>query len=437
MKNLQAKNDKTAIKIHEAASLFPQMSDAAFLELKNDIAHYGQQVPIIIQNGYLLDGRHRYRACRELGIEPNIQEIPASNDPVHQLVASLNLHRRHLADGQRAVIAARLANLDVGANQHTAQAVSQAQAASDLKVSIDSLQRAKSVLLSGSPGLIKMVEAGSIGVSSAACLATLPETTQIQILQLSEKEILEKAKALRKAKTAVRRAKIIEAIEAKRANNVPLDPRGGPFDIIYADPPWDYLGETVVGYPTMTLADICAMPVTHIASDDAVLFMWCSASLIREALSVIDAWGFTYKTHSVWDKMSPGQGSYFRVQHELLLVATRGKVPEVPPASRPSSVFSVKRREHSRKPAYAYEMIESMYPEMNKLELFCRGIPQPNWHGWGNECLPACDFTEQVLPPTAWERDVAAAKSNIRPSMPKKLEPAYNDDQYHLTKEAA
>jgi len=396
MNTIKNNVNQPAMKIHEAAHLFPEMNAQAFLELKEDIRNNGQQVPIIVQNGYVLDGRHRYRACRELGITPMVSELTVTNEPVEQVVASLNLHRRHLTEGQRAMIAARLANSSVGGNQYTSGAVSQAQAASNMNVSIDSLQRAKSVLNLGSTELIKAVDSGQLKVSNAAIIATLPEKAQNKVLELSEKEILEKAKALRKAKTEARRSQILEEIEAKRANNKPLDPHSGPYNVILADPPWDYMGEVAVGYPTMTLQDICAMPVKEIAADDAVLFLWCSASLIREALTVIDAWGFTYKTQSIWDKMSAGQGCYVRVQHEILLIATRGKLPEVPPTARPESVFKFRRREHSRKPDYCYEMIESMYPELsNKIELFCRGVPRKNWNGFGNECITG----DQVLNP--------------------------------------
>ncbi|BDW12310.1 S-adenosylmethionine-binding protein [Polynucleobacter sp. SHI8] len=405
-----------AMKIHEAAYLFPEMTTDAFLKLKEDIRINGQQVPIIVQNGYLLDGRARYRACRELGITPILCELPETNEPIERLLNSLNFHRRHLEEGQRAMIAARMANSYIGGNQYTPGTVSQKQAALDLKVSVDSLQRAKSVLNLGSAELIKAVDDGQLNVSNAAVIATLPEHAQNKVLELSEKEILEKAKALRKAKTEARRSQILEEIEAKRANNKPLDPRAGPYNVILADPPWDYMGEVAVGYPTMTLEDICAMPVNDIAAEDAVLFLWCSASLIREALAVIDAWGFTYKTQSIWDKMSAGQGCYVRVQHEILLIATRGKLPEVPPTARPGSVFTFRRREHSRKPDYCYEMIESMYPELsNKIELFCRGIPRKNWNGFGNECIT----DDQILSPVM------------------QMINAENDDVYFSEKQAA
>ncbi|MET3124474.1 N6-adenosine-specific RNA methylase IME4 [Oxalobacteraceae bacterium GrIS 2.11] len=394
-----------AIKIHEAAHLFPEMTRDEFLTLKEDIRTNGQQVPIIMQNGYLLDGRHRYRACLELGIAPKSEQLPITNEPVARVVTSLNLHRRHLSEGQRAIIAARLANSIVGGNQYTSGGISQSQAASDMKVSVDSLQRAKSVLNLGSPELISAVDNGTLNVSNAAILATLPESAQNIVLKLSDKEILARAKELRKAKSATRRAEILKSIESKRANNSPLDPNSGPYEVILADPPWDYISEMVTQYPTMSVKDICSMPVKQIAAENAVLFLWCSASLIREALSVIDAWGFNYKTQSIWNKGLGGQGCYFRLQHEVLMFATRGTVPEVPLNSRPGSVFESCRREHSRKPEICYDMIEQMYPELSKIELFKRGVVRQNWAGFGNECIPFEPATTPIVKTVSAEND--------------------------------
>ncbi|GAC1610665.1 MAG: MT-A70 family methyltransferase [Aquirhabdus sp.] len=385
----------TPLTIHSAAYLFPQMSEEDYCQLKDDIRLHGQQLPILVQNGQLIDGRHRYRACRELGLTPKIEEI-AIDASAERLVVSCNLQRRHLNESQRAIIAARLSTMTVGSNQHTARAVSQQQAASDLNVSVDSLQRAKTVLNLGADQLIQSVEVGQLDVNNAAAIATLSEKEQLQVLAKNQKDILDQAKAIRKQKSADRRNKVLAEIAAKRAKNVPLDPRSGPYGVIYADPPWSYLSETTLDYPTMTQEEICALPVNQIAGEDAVLFLWCSASLIREALQVIDAWGFTYKTQAIWDKMTGGQGCYFRSQHEVLLLATRGNVPETPMHTRYPSVISSHRSEHSRKPEWAYEMIETMYPELNKLELFCRGEARSEWIGWGNECQPNALMLEQL-----------------------------------------
>src|SRR5690554_1969323 len=101
-------------------------------------------------------------------------------------------------------------------------------------------------------------------------------------------------------------------------------------------------------------------------------------------MRVVREWGFTYRTCAIWDKQKIGMGYYFRQQHEILLVATRGSIPAPEPANRPGSVFSFKRGEHSSKPHEVAEMIEAMYPEFAKLEMFCRD-PREGWDVWGNQ----------------------------------------------------
>nr|WP_279196861.1 MT-A70 family methyltransferase [Ralstonia mannitolilytica] len=384
MKTPNNATPRNSLPIHPIAHLFPVMNDDEFEQFKEDIREHGQQIPILVQNGQLIDGRHRYRACHELGIEPKIEEV-AAGQSIERLVVSLNQHRRHLSDSQRAMIAGRLANIGLGGNQHTG-GVSQQQAADDLHVSVASVQRAKSVLKNGAEELIQAVDAGQVDVTNAAEIAKLPQPSQRKMLSAIDADILKQAKAIRHALTDERRKQRLAEIEAKRANSKPLDPNAGPYSVVYADPAWNYLQEEALGYTTMTLEEICAMPVNEIAAEDAVLFLWCSASLPQEALDVIKAWGFTFKTQAIWNKVRPGMGSYFRIQHEHLMIATRGNVPEVPDAVRFASVFAEKRREHSRKPDCAYEMIEAMYPELNKIELFCRGEPRTGWAGWGNEC---------------------------------------------------
>lgn len=378
--------------IHPAANIFPEMTEHEFQEFKEDIRKNGLQVPVTLCQGKVVDGRHRMRACAELGVAPRFETLPlAANDEIENLVISINLHRRHLADGQRALIAARQCKTIVGANQHTAGAVSQKQAASDLGVSVDSVQRAKKVLTHGSPELIAEVEAGRMDITTAAKIATLTKDEQ-RALNLDERKAIKAiSKAINKEDFETRRQARVDAIEEKRANNKPLDGGLGKHSVIYADPPWDYMGELSVGYPCMSTKDICDMPINNIATEDAVLFMWTSASLLADALEVVKAWGFEFKTSAVWDKGAAGQGAYFRQQHEVLMICIRGNVPEVPYGARPASVLKFPRLEHSRKPLEMYQIIDGMYPELSKIELFCRGEPAKGWTGWGNEC------TQQVV----------------------------------------
>lgn len=162
----------------------------------------------------------------------------------------------------------------------------------------------------------------------------------------------------------------------------------GEFGLIYADPPWRYQNLKSKArliennYPTMETEDICAMNIP--SSPNCILFLWTTSPHLTAAIKVIKAWGFTYKTSAVWDKKVIGMGYYFRLQHELLLVAIKGEPGTPDPRSRRSSVLQCKRGKHSRKPDHFYEIIERMYPDARKLELFARQT-RPGWSSWGNE----------------------------------------------------
>ena len=178
--------------------------------------------------------------------------------------------------------------------------------------------------------------------------------------------------------------------EAKR-NDCMLDPfvgLPGPFDVIYADPPWRYSFSKSKSrdienqYPTMTIDDLCALRVP--AAGNCVLYLWATAPKLEEALRVVNAWGFVYKTHAAWDKELIGMGYWFRGQHELLLVATRGKVSPPPQGLRCGSVIRHRRSRHSAKPPEVRDMIAEWFPNARRLEMFAREHPE-GWTVWGNE----------------------------------------------------
>ena len=181
----------TAYPLHPAAELFPVMDEVAFAALVADIAAQGQREPILILDGQVIDGRHRLRACEQLGLEPLVRQVSADDGDPFGLVVSLNLHRRHLSEGQRAIIAARLATLPHGRPDANAQicAFTQDEAAQHLKVSRRTVQHARAVLDHGIDELQAAVKGGEISVSAAAELSRLPADTQRAALTKTPEEI--------------------------------------------------------------------------------------------------------------------------------------------------------------------------------------------------------------------------------------------------------
>lgn len=219
-------------------------------------------------------------------------------------------------------------------------------------------------------------------------VASLPPDKRDELLD----EAVDNGWSVRELRQEVKWAKYVSQRTPEPAQeDVPLTVLGPvKYDLLYADPPWQYdfveTQERAIEnqYPTMTVEAICALPVGGIMRDDCVLFLWATAPKLPEALRVMEAWGFQYRTQMAWVKDRVGMGYYVRNQHELLLIGKRGDVPVPRETARPSSVIHAPRTEHSRKPRDFYEVLEAMYPELDKVELFCRQ-PRQGWAVWGLE----------------------------------------------------
>ena len=172
----------------------------------------------------------------------------------------------------------------------------------------------------------------------------------------------------------------------------------GRFDVIYADPPWDYKGQLQHGgagvpdtggaaahYPTVTLRHLKELEVEGMAAEDCLLFMWATGPHLDQAVELGKAWGFTWATVAfVWDKVRVNPGNYTMSQCELCLVFKRGKIPRPRGARNVRQLIRAERGPHSAKPAEALRRIERMFPSQKKAELFARG-GSPGWESWGDE----------------------------------------------------
>ena len=154
---------------HPAAEIFPLMRGVEFDALVKDIREHGQRDPIVLHEGMVLDGRNRHAACVEIGVDLVVEKWDA-NGSAQAFVISKNLHRRHLGEGQRAMIGAKVANIEHGKNQHTIEGVQIciSSAARLLNVGERSIYSAKAVLRDGTPEEIAAVEQGNAAVSTTA-----------------------------------------------------------------------------------------------------------------------------------------------------------------------------------------------------------------------------------------------------------------------------
>lgn len=165
----------------------------------------------------------------------------------------------------------------------------------------------------------------------------------------------------------------------------------GPYDIVLADPPWEYQGTLDSGsratrhYMTMPLEAICDLPVKGLIARDALIYMWATGPCLTDAICALNAWGVKYRTIAfVWDKVHLTPGSYTMSQTELVLVAKRGSIPKPRGTRNERQLHTETRTVHSRKPDAIHAAIERMHPHARKLELFARRV-RPGWDVWGNE----------------------------------------------------
>lgn len=366
--------------------VMPALAESDFEALKADIAERGVLIPVEYDDeGNILDGHHRVRACEELGITdwPRFVRKGLSEDEKRTHARQLNIARRHLSREQkRELIAGQLKETP----ERSSADLSRGLGVSDKTVS--SVRRELEAT-SEIPRLSKTVGADGKERRKPIRTAYVDPTPE------GQKEAESVVKANRAAKAVERREERLEKIEEISKGNRDLD-TSRKYPVIYADPPWRYEMPAMGGtnrsienhYPTMTLDEICAMPVSDLAADDAMLYMWATAPKLPECLEVVKAWGFEYRTHMVWDKQKIGMGYHARNQHELLLICKRGEIPPPQAGTQPSSVYSEARGKHSAKPLFFYEMIEAAYPNLAKIELFCRA-PREGWTAWGNQSVAA------------------------------------------------
>jgi N6-adenosine-specific RNA methylase IME4 len=226
-----------------------------------------------------------------------------------------------------------------------------------------------------------------------AAVATLEAAEQDKWLR----KAIEKELSVQDLRRAIRK-------KTHKDRYIEQDLPAGRYRVFYVDPPWQYNDSGVITdndaygraerhFPTMSLDKIKELPVKEMIARNSALFLWVTVPLLPDAFEVIAAWGFIYKTHYVWDKQAHNPGHYSSVQHELLLLATHGKmVPDYEVAQTIKSVQAYARPgEHSQKPEEFRHMIDTLYPSVtrtknDRVELFAR-YQADGWDQWGNEQL--------------------------------------------------
>jgi N6-adenosine-specific RNA methylase IME4/ParB-like chromosome segregation protein Spo0J len=351
----------------EYRSYLPRPNKEDYERLRNSIKEKGYypEYPIIANENYeILDGYTRYQICQELSIEPKIV-IKNFKDKYEEakFVIDTNIDRRHLNPFQLVEVGMKLLELEKQrAKERQGKRTDLTSEPNDSEVEKKDIKATEQV-------------AKHVGVSTK---------TFERAKKVIEEAPEEMKDSVRKGKTSITYA-YKQVLNKERNTETPELPKD-KFNVILADPPWEYdlelRGSPDMHYQTKPLEDICALKVP--SAEDAVLFLWATAPKLKEAIRVMQEWGFLYKTNMVWIKDKIGTGYYVRGQHELLLIGIKGNIGVPQESNRPSSIIKANRLMHSKKPTETYDIIERMYPNQKYLELFARN-KRSKWESWGNE----------------------------------------------------
>jgi N6-adenosine-specific RNA methylase IME4 len=352
---------------HPLVELFPPMPEDEYASLRDDIRDKGLLTPITLgPDGRIVDGRHRYRALCELGLQDRveIEQLPdtLSNAELIDIVVGLNVRRRHLKPGQRAMAAVRLLAQNAGRLPYQK---SLENACAVMQVGQTTLRNAQKIFNEGHEQLVGGVEAGDITVREGVyCLRLSLEDQGLAVEAVRSKEV-------KTVREAARRLQREQQFQALRSAETP----SGQFRCIVAHPPWprgriaDAAQSGSDTVQQMRLQEIEEYVVP--AADDCVLWLWASTGRLEDGFRVVHKWGFDPQTVLTWayPRMGSAAGR-LRVQTEHCIMGVRGKVTTAEPRQY-STLLHGPIRPSGAKPETFYELVETLCPG-SKCEVFAK-----------------------------------------------------------------
>lgn len=358
--------------------LIPPLTDQEYSQLETNIRADGCRDPLVVwrEKGVLLDGHNRLKICKKYGIKYQTTTVPIKDEiSAIEWIILNQFGKRNLEPFQRAELALRL------------KPVIAARAKEKQKEHGDT-----------APG--KTLKQKSAEVNTRLELAKLSGLSHDTIAKaeiISEQAAEEIKSALRMGAKGMSINKVHADLMRDRRKSeyrerVAHHQRKSAVDVlptlILCDPPWKYdfqeshSREIENHYETETIEEL----KKHCPKTDknCICFMWATAPKLLEAITLLQEWGFTYRTHAIWDKKKIGTGYWFRGQHELLLVGVKGTASPPQQEDRVSSIFQESRTTHSTKPDCVYIWMEKAFPMASKMEMYCRKT-RNGWQAWGDE----------------------------------------------------
>lgn len=366
--------------------LIPQLSADEFNQLEQNILADGIRDPLVLWGETLIDGHNRYEIAQRHGLEyRTMQKEFAGERQAEEWIILNQFGRRNLPAYERAKLALRLKPIiaeKAEQNLHLSQGQgikgcqksdkvidTKRELATIAGLSHDTIAKVEKIEIQATPELKEKIKQGDVSINQA--------------YQTVRRE--EKIKAV---------AQKIEEHKEEQTGVIDIFNTDKKYNIIYADPAWEYWSSgnknQNLHYTTMTIDEICKLPVQNIADNDCVLFLWVTYPILQECFKVIESWGFKYSTAGfVWVKKnknidSPfmGCGSWTRANSELCLIATKGQTTRLDASI--SQIIEAPIDEHSKKPECTRKLITDLVGELPRIELFSRNKAD-GWDVWGNQ----------------------------------------------------
>ena len=378
---------------NEFRSLIPPLTPEEYDGLAASILADGCRDALVLWGDTLVDGHNRYEICttHDVPFQTVQKEFADRNDVLRWIILN-QFGRRNLPAYERAKLALRLKPLiakKAKANQavyHGNQYGGLSQKSVEVQTQIKPIDTQKEIAKAAGVSHDTIAKVEKIERQAA------PEVKEQ--LRKGEMSINQAYQTVRREEKKQEVQQRIEEHAVEQTGVVDIQQTDRKYNIIYADPPWRYWESgnknQALHYTTMTINEICDLPVKNIADDDCVLFLWVTYPILQDAFHVIEAWGFKYSTAAfVWVKKNKqkdtpffGNGAWTRANSELCLLATKGNVMRLDAGV--SQVVESPIEEHSKKPDCVRELITRLVGELPRVELFCRN-PADGWDVWGNE----------------------------------------------------
>ena len=372
----------------EFKEIIPPLSSEEFEQLEKNIIDEGCRDALVTWQDTLIDGHNRYKICTKHGIKFKTIaiELKSRNEVMIWIILN-QMGRRNLIPYVRTVLALCL------------------------KPYYEKLNKEKQKTSTGgsNPQLMQISAEAENPITTrdeVAKVAGVSHDTVNKVQKIEEKateEVKEQIKSgeisINQAYQKVRREEKIEKIEEKivtkeaESKSIDITHPTKKYNIIYADPAWSYFQSgnknQSLHYNTMSIDDICKLPIENIADDNCILFLWVTFPILQESFKVIESWGFKYSTcgfnwikkNKVSDTNFFGCGAWTRANSELCLIATKGSTLRLDATI--SQVIETKIEEHSKKPEIVRELITRLVGELPRIELFCRDA-KDGWDCWGD-----------------------------------------------------